>query len=184
MRTSSRRKIPAGVARQVITRRLPFLHVVVADGGVARILRESRADEGRTGRRGAVLEEVLRLENPASRQPSRALVSDRTGRVFDSGSRTGSGPPSRARHGAQSDYDPHTVELQRFARRLAALLDVECRMGHVEELVVIAGPKFMGVLRPLLPARVGKRVSREIVRDLVRSSDAAIRKAAFAQRLD
>lgn len=159
--------------------RWPRTGVVVADGGSARLMLASRGH-----RVGAAvqLEQITSLQNPAAHLPGRALVTDRTGRVFDSGGRTGHGPKSRARHGAQSDYDPHHVEVQRFAKRLAKLLEVERRHLGIEELVVIAAPAFLGVLRPQLAAATRKVVTREIDRDLVRASDALIRRTAFATR--
>ena len=90
--------------------------------------------------------------------PARSLTSDRTGRVFDSGGRTGQGPRTRARHGAQSDYDPHEVEVERFARRLARRLDAERRDG-IEEMIVIAGPRLLGVLRQQLTAATRRLIA-------------------------
>ena len=168
----SNRKIPASIARQVIVRRLPHTHVLVADAGTARILHEV----------DGALKEIASLENAAAHLPGRALVTDRAGRVFDSGSRTGRGAKTQSRHGAQSDYDPHAIEVDRFARKVAKLLDAESRHGDLEQVVIIAAPKFLGVLRPLLSARVQKQVKRQLARDLVRSSEAAIYKAAFPRR--
>jgi protein required for attachment to host cells len=180
-----RKRRPAGnQPRTIAYPRWPRRYVVVADGGAARILRASRsAASAEAGREGGVeLAEVARLENPAAHLPSRELVSDRTGRVFDSGSRTGRGAKTRTRHGAQSDYDPHAVILERFAARLAQRLDADRRRGRYAELVLIAGPKFLGVLRPQLPAAVSRLVTREIARDLVKAEDEQICRAAFGAR--
>ncbi|HUG73711.1 MAG TPA: host attachment protein [Steroidobacteraceae bacterium] len=159
----------------------PRTCIVVADGGSARILLASRkAAAAAAGGRGTiVLEQVASLDNPAAHLPARALVTDRTGRVFDSGSRSGRGPKSRARHGAQSDYDPHDVEVQRFAKRLVRLLNAERVHLHIEEMIVIAAPRFLGVLRPQLPAPIRKLVKREIDRDLVHADDRLISRTAF-----
>lgn len=147
--------------------------VLVADGGAARILL-ARGNNGSFG-----FTEVARLERPSAHQPARALTSDRTGRVFDSGSRVGHGPKTRTRHGAQSDYDPHAVEVERFAKRLARWLDAERRRNGIEELVLIAEPRFLGVLRPRLSVPTHKLIKREIARDLVRADDRLIRRTAF-----
>lgn len=151
-------------------------YVVVADGGAARILRAPEIG-GPTD-----LEEVARLERASAHQPARELVTDRTGRVFDSGSRTGTGPKSRARHGAQSDYDPHAVEVERFAQRVARQLDAERSRRRIDELVVIAEPRFLGVLRPKISAPTRQLVTREIARDLVGAEADQIRRTAFTVR--
>lgn len=151
-------------------------YVVVADGGQARILLAR-------GARGALgFAEIARIERASAHRPARDLVTDRTGRVFDSGSRVGIGPKSRARHGAESDYDPHAVEVQRFAKQLARRLDTECRRSNMDELTLIVEPKFLGVLRPRLSAPTRRRVRCEIARDLVRADARLIRRTAFPER--
>lgn len=151
-------------------------YVVVADGGAARVLHALGADGGS----GFV--EIARIERASAHQPARELVTDRTGRVFDSGSRVGVGPRSHARHGAQSDYDPHAVEVERFAKRLARCLDIERRSAGMDELILIVEPRFLGVLRPRLSATTRRLVRREIARDLVRADERLIRRTAFSKR--
>jgi protein required for attachment to host cells len=160
-------------------RKLPEKFIVVADSGVARILHVARrvAD---SPARGDQLEEVARLDSPAARKASRELVTDRTGRVFDSVTRAHVGPASHARHGAQSDYDPHTVEAERFAKRVARRLDLERRRQRIDELVLIAAPRFLGVLRPQLSGATRELVSREVARDLTHAQDARILRSAMA----
>jgi hypothetical protein len=106
--------------------RLPVQYVLVADGGTARLLLVG----GATGRK--TLTEVATLERPTAHRPARDLVTDRTGRMFDSGGRTGRGAMTRTRHGANSDYDPHAVEVERFAKRIARRLDLERRREEME----------------------------------------------------
>jgi len=154
----------------------------VADSGTARILRATRRPAAPGGtRRGAIqLEEILRIENAAAHLPSKAMVTDKTGRVFDAAGRVGQGPKSHARHGAQSDYDPHDAEADRFAQRLADHIEAERGRLDLEELVVIAGPRFLGRLRQQLSPASRKVVVREIDLDLVHADNAKIRRAAFA----
>jgi protein required for attachment to host cells len=154
--------------------RLPVQFVLVADGGTARLLRVDSAN----GRKS--LNEVATLERPTAHSPARDLVSDRTGRVFDSGGRTGHGAMTRSRHGANSDYDPHAVEVERFAKRIARRLDLERRREGMEELIVIAEPRFLGILRTQLSAPTGRIIARQAAKDLVRSDDARIMRTAFA----
>lgn len=175
------KKASRAPGRLAAPRRWPKSYVVVADAGVARILRATRSSDAVSARAAGriVLADVAQFENPAAHVPARELVTDRTGRVYESGGRGGRGPLTRTRHGAQSDYDPHAVVLERFAGQLARRLDEDCRRGRYEQLVVIAGPKFLGVLRPHLSAAVRKLVTREVRRDLVKAGEAQIRRAAF-----
>jgi protein required for attachment to host cells len=148
--------------------------VLVADNGTARLLRLS-------GRHGAeMLVEITRMEQPEAHLPGRALVSDRTGRVFDSGGRTGHGAMTHSRHGAQSDFDPHTEGNERFARRVSRRLDIERRGNSFEGLVVIAAKHFLGVLRSQMSNPTRAWVTREVGKDLVRAADAQILRAALA----
>lgn len=153
-------------------RSAPWHLVLVADSGTARLLQLS-------GARGAgKLVEIALLEQPAAHLPSRELVTDRTGRVFDSGARTGHGPKTRSRHGAQSDYDPHVEATERFARRVSRRLDVERRRGHYDGLVVIAAKHFLGVLRRQLSGPTRQWVANEVAKDLIHASDAQIMREA------
>ena len=166
----------------MITRRIPQgRFVIVADSGVARILRASGNWPTPSGKMHGEsrLEEIARLDSPAARQFKRELVSDRTGRVFDSRGRGGVGPPTRSRHGAASDYDPRKVETERFAKRLSRRLDIERRRLRMYELVLIAAPRFLGVLRPELSGPTRELVSREVTRDLTHATDERILRAAF-----
>lgn len=146
--------------------------ILVADSSGARLLHI-------VGRHGSErLVEIATLEQPAARLPGRALVTDRTGRVFPRGGR-GSGPQSRTRHGAQSDYDPHDEETARFARRLARRLDAERRSDAFSGLKLIAAKHFLGVLRAQLSAPTQRWVEREVAKDLLRAPDAQILREAL-----
>lgn len=155
----------ARVAAPLARRRLL---VLVADGGKARLLQLS----GASGEEALV--ELAVMEQPTARMKSSELVTDRTGRVFDSGSRTGRGAKTRSRHGAQSDYDPHVVDTERFARRIARRLDVERRRNRFPGLAIIAGKSFLGVLRSQLSAPTRAWTTREVAKDLVQATDAQI----------
>jgi protein required for attachment to host cells len=149
-------------------------YVVVADGGRARIFK-------RTGLRlRPQLLEIEHLERANAHRRARELTTDLTGRVFGTGSRVGFGPRVMARHGAQSDYDPHAVEVERFARRLSARLARLATIDRIEELVLIAEPRFLGILRRALAPPVRQAVTRELPRDLTGAMPQPIARAAFA----
>lgn len=146
--------------------------VLVADSGTARMLRVS----GPAGKES--LTPIAQLELPAAHLNGREMVTDRDGRLFDR-ARGGNGPRTAARHGA-SNTDPHSVEYSRFAKRISRRLDTERRNGRYEELIIIAAPQFLGLLRPELSGPTRKRAVKEIAKDLVRASDAQILRSARA----
>ncbi|HEX4025120.1 MAG TPA: host attachment protein [Steroidobacteraceae bacterium] len=150
------------------------VYVVVADGGRARIFK-------RNGRHSPPqLLEVEHLERASARQHARELTTDLTGRVSTTGMRVGFGPRVTARHGAQSDYDPHVVEVERFARQLSARIARLAKSERIEELVLIAEPRFLGVLRRKLPEPLRHVVTRELARDLTAATPTPIARAAFS----
>lgn len=84
-----------------------------------------------------------------------------------------------ARHGVNSDYDPRAVEVQRFARQLALRLERLARGERIERLVVIAEPRFLGLLREELSEPIRQVVTREVPRNLTTAVPRAIARAAF-----
>lgn len=149
-------------------------YVVVAASGRARILKRSGP------RRAPQLLEIDRLERDGAHLHARDLTTDLTGRLNTTGARVSFGPRSTMRHGAQSDYDPHAVQIERFARRLAARLRQLRQQDRMEELVLIAEPRFLGLLRRELAAPLRHLVTREVARDLTGAEIAPIAELAFA----
>lgn len=127
------------------------LWVVVADGARARIFRAN----GDTHRFEPVLEE---LYEPARLKGSE-LLADRPGRTFDSSH-------DKGRHAMEPDTDPKRVEKEKFAYRLAALLEDALNREEYRELVLAAAPRMLGDLREALSARVRERVVAELDKDL------------------
>ena len=149
-------------------------YVVVADGGVARVLR-AKPTKGPLS-----LEEIATFVRPSAHVPKRDLVSDKTGTVFDRAGHAGPGTPSMERHGADSEFDPHKADIDRFARRLVRRLDEERRRGDMDCLHIVAEPRFLGVLRPLLSKPTRKLVETETVSDLIHADPREIAKAVEA----
>jgi len=150
-------------------------YILVADSGSARLLRVDGAAPKRT------LAEIARLECPSARRLPQELVSDRTGRLFARGNAGMLGPASRSRSGADNDSDPRIVLIDRFAASIARRLDLERRRKSFDQLVVIAAPRFLGRLRARLSAPTRALVRRELARDLLRSSDAQVLRAALSR---
>ena len=103
--------------------------------------------------------EVARISDPVAHQHEQDLVSDRPGRIHAS------------MGGARSSMDledaPRKQEAVRFARRIARRLDAARRKGEFDELIVVAGPPFLGVMRGELSRPTRERVVHEIHKDLV-----------------
>ena len=103
--------------------------------------------------------EVGRISDPAAHLHNRDLVSDRPGRSYESF--------GEARHAIARENDPRQLEAVRFARRIARRLDEARRKDEFEELIVVAGPPFLGVMRQELSRPTRQRVVHEIHKDLV-----------------
>lgn len=92
-----------------------------------------------------------RLTDAAAHLHDRDMVSDKPGRVFDHA------PPSSGRRGAVGHHStagersPRKHEAQNFARQIVAELDRARNAGEFNQVVLMAGPAFLGLLRDSLP---------------------------------
>jgi protein required for attachment to host cells len=89
--------------------------------------------------------------------------------------RSGAHRPAR-----ELDYDPHSVQIERFARHIAMRLAHIAQQLAVQELVLIAAPRFLGALRRELSEPLRHLVTREIARDLTGALPQPIARAAFS----
>jgi protein required for attachment to host cells len=121
------------------------MRVVVADQSEARFYD--------TGSLHAPLQLAGTLTDPKAHLHERDLVADRPGRVFDA-----------RKHEAAS-----------FARQIVAALEVAIRQRHVDRIVLMAAPGFLGLLRAELPHSVQKAVVAEVHKDLVHQPDEVVR---------
>lgn len=127
--------------------------VLVADRGAARIL--SRTDPK------AILVEEESFSSPEGRMKGREINRDAPGRVFDSA--------GQGRH-AVGRADPSDHEAESFARTLVDALDKCVSQDNHRRAVIVAAPRFLGVLRPLLPKHIHSRIAGEIDKDMVGAS--------------
>jgi len=107
------------------------LWIVVADQSKARFFTTASP-------RGALLE-VGALEHAVARERARTLTSDRPGRSFDS---AGIG-----RHAMSTSVEPREQETIRFAKQVAEHLSKAHHEGRCNQLLLVAGPDFLGRLR-------------------------------------
>jgi protein required for attachment to host cells len=136
------------------------LRIVVADQAEA-IFYDSPALE-------AAPKEVARISDPLAHLHDRDLMSDRPGRSYE---RVGG-----ARHAIERENDPRYREAVRFARRIARRLDEARRKDEFEQLIVVAGPAFLGLMRQEMSRPTRERVVHEVHKDLVHSPVDALRR--------
>ena len=103
--------------------------------------------------------EIGRISEPNARLHDRDLASDRPGRSYES--------VGGARHSIAREDGPHQHVAEQFARRVARRLDEARRRDEFGDLVVVAGPPFLALLRRALPRLTRARVVHEIPKDLV-----------------
>ncbi len=125
---------------------MPTTWIVAADASRARILQV--ADRER-------LVEVEDLVNPEGRLQDRELTTDANPRLHGPGGLSAREEPSAVQH---------TVEM--FSKRIGDYLE-KARTDHrYDQLVLVAPPKFLGLMRKELGAEVGKLVIDELDKDL------------------
>jgi protein required for attachment to host cells len=112
--------------------------------------------------------EVARITDPAAHLHARDLASDRPGRSYES--------VGGQRHAIERENDPRRQEAVRFARRISRRLDAARLKGEYEELIVVAGPPFLGVMRSEMSRPTRDRVVHEIRKDLVHSPVESLRR--------
>ena len=132
--------------------------VVVADGAKARFLRNDGPGKGLAAAGIAPRE--------AKPPPTRALGSDRPGRVHDRMGRT--------RHAMEPPADWHRFEKAAFARGVAATVNHACQAGRFDRLVLVAPSKTLGALRAALGKSATQRITVELPKDLTGLDDREI----------
>ena len=135
--------------------------VIVAD--------EHRATIYAREKKYSPMQEIKALQNDAAREKDSELVSDRSGRSFDS--------RGKGRHtmgGDESGTKAQSYLL--FAKEIAENVSRARQGGKFDRLVVVAAPRFLGVLRPALMS-AGIEADREIDKEVTG------RDAAFIQEL-
>jgi protein required for attachment to host cells len=113
-----------------------------------------------------LFEVVTRLYNPDARLSEGELDSDRAGRAL------GKGP---GQHTYDRSFHHHEQVGVEFARKLVQYVEHADSEKRFEELVLVAGPSFVGYLRNLFSNQILKKVTDEVVREFVHHSDAEVR---------
>jgi protein required for attachment to host cells len=112
--------------------------------------------------------EVAHISDPLAHLHARDFSSDRPGRSYES--------VGGQRHAIARENDPRQREAVRFAKRISRRLDEARRKGEYDELIVVAGPPFLGLMRKEMSRPTRERVVHEIHKDLVHSPLESLRK--------
>ena len=129
---------------------MPDIYVVVADSSQARILYASGKTEP--------LGEHALLEHPEGRAHVRDLTSDLPGH--------GSNHVGAGKHAMDQATDPKQNEQLGFAKELAKYLDSLQQNNNIDQLMIIAPPAFLGMLREQISDSVSRQVSLELDKNL------------------
>lgn len=119
----------------------------------------------------AGFEFISRMRNDEGRRFESELVSDRPGRNTSSAT-------DSIRHGFAAGTQHEEVALK-FAREICSHMEKLCREKGVEKLVLVAPPRFLGLLRKGLSSNVKGLVSDEVRHEYKRGSDLEIREQIF-----
>lgn len=124
--------------------------ILVAHRGGARLFENCGPGKG--------MELLQNIDNPAGKLKNQEINSDKPGRSFD---RRGGG-----RHAYSAEQDPITHVAEHFAKQLGALLEDGRTEQRYSRLVLVADPRFLGLLRSSLPAQTAALVSATLDKDL------------------
>ena len=135
--------------------------VVVADEAQAIIYT-------RTARSGP-LSELARLDNPDGRKKPGELTSDRGGRSFDSG--------GQGRHAmGQEKPGPKEHIIAAFAKQIAIRIAKALHNGSCRGYVLVAAPRFLGVLRDAVSNNCNRVPDKAIPKEVVDKDVAFLQK--------
>jgi protein required for attachment to host cells len=133
--------------------------VVVADSGRARFYALEN--------KGKPMVELADYIHTEARMRANELISDRQGRTFDS--------KGSARHAKESHRPIKVQQATKFAHQVSAYIDAEQKKNKFSNLLLVAAPGFLGILRKALSRETSKLVTREIDKDLVLMKEDVIR---------
>ncbi len=132
--------------------------ILVADSARARIFTADTPS--------SPLEEIEDFSHAEGRLHDRDMTSDLPGRIKSTG---GGG------HAFEQATDPKQHEADSFAHRIAEYLEAAHNANRFEQLLIVAAPTFLGLLRNQLSEPVKKRVAFELNKELSMLSAADIR---------
>jgi protein required for attachment to host cells len=119
------------------------------------------------------------LHNERSGKRDIDLETDRPGRRYGgtSGVSHGSGGVEGHHHGVTGEKSTVQHELTLFAKEVARRIETDRAHNEFDRLVLVAGPKMLGLLRQSLSTPTQSMLAGEISKDLLRQGPAVILKA-------
>lgn len=129
--------------------------ILVADGAHARIFVNDGVGKG--------VSEIGDRAFLGDRLRDRDIQADKPGRAFDS--------HGQGRHAMEPRTDPQQHQEREFLRGVVEWVAAKPQVEQFDRLVLIAAPQALGDLRDLLPKGLSAKVTAEIPRNLVRSSE-------------
>ncbi|KPK14144.1 MAG: hypothetical protein AMJ62_13730 [Myxococcales bacterium SG8_38] len=115
---------------------------------------------------GKGIELTEEIDHPEGRERDRDFDADRPGRSF----RKNSADPRRA--AMSRSQTPHERAVSDFARTLAQKLQHGRMENRYDRLVLVAPPRFLGLLRSALDAPTAQLVVGSLDKDLAASKEA------------
>lgn len=112
------------------------------------------------------LEEIEDFSHTEGRLHDREMTSDLPGKIKSVG---GGG------HAFEQPTDPKKHEADTFAHRVSQYLEEAHNADRFEQLLIVAAPAFLGLLRNNLPEQIKKLVRFELDKDITLMSAADIR---------
>ena len=108
---------------------------------------------------GKLMRRIQQIPHPQGRMQNKDIDTDKPGRVFDS--------LGQGRHSTSPKQEPTEHIAQQFALDLAELLN-KGRLAHsYDQLVLVAEPKFLGILRAALDKNTESLVIHTVNKELV-----------------
>lgn len=108
------------------------------------------------------------LVNEAGDRKDQELETDRQGRRFGM---------LGHRHGTDGERSTVRHQVEMFARAIARSVDEARIRNEFDKLVIVAGPKMLGLVREALPTTCRSLVAAEVPKDLVQRGEDEIREA-------
>lgn len=127
----------------------------------------------------APLTERGSLRNPKGGLTDQDLETDRPGRrAGGTSARTGgAGSVAGQHHGVTGEKSTEQHELVLFAKAVAQRIDLDRAHNEFDRLVLVAGPKMLGLLRQSLPVQSQSLLAGEVSKDILHQGPEVILKA-------
>lgn len=113
--------------------------------------------------KGKAIHRLQDIPHPKGRLQNKEIDADKPGRAFDS--------IGQGRHGMGTAHEPTEEVAIQFARILAELLSKGRTTHAYEKLILVAEPKFLGLLRAALDSHTAALVVKTVNKDLPEVSE-------------